>query len=58
MPTASAFEPSEPHTVAADAGLVARADDRGAGAVAEQERDRAVGGVDDSESFSAPTTSA
>ena len=31
----------------ADAGRVARADDHGAGAVAEEERDAAVGGVDD-----------
>ena len=47
MPTASAFEPSEPQTVRSDAGRVARADDDRAGAVAEQERDAAVGRVDD-----------
>ena len=44
MPTASHFEPSEPQTVGRDAGDVARADDGGAGAVAQQERDRAVVG--------------
>jgi hypothetical protein len=57
MPTASDFEPSDPHTVGPMPGC-RWADDDGAGAVAEQERDERSVGSTTSLSFSAPMTRA